>query len=129
MSHIPNKLHYTKTHEWVKKDEEFLTIGITDHAQTMLGDLVYVELPELEASLEGGQECAVVESVKAAADIYCPIPGEVVEVNAEVIENPNLINQDPYGRGWLIRIRPHDKSPVSLLSADEYHKVVASEAH
>lgn len=129
MSNVPNKLHYTKTHEWVKKDDDIITIGITDHAQTMLGDLVYVELPELEANFESGQECAVVESVKAAADIYCPIPGEVIEVNPEVIENPQLINKDPYGRGWLLRIRPHDKAAIGLLSADEYNKVVASEAH
>lgn len=129
MSNIPQNLQYTKTHEWVKKDEEYLTIGITDHAQTMLGDLVYVELPEVETSFDGGQECAVVESVKAAADIYCPLPGEVIEVNDAVIENPQLVNQDPYGKGWLLRVRLHDKSAVGLLNADEYSKVVASEAH
>lgn len=129
MSNIPQKLQYTKTHEWVRKDQEYLTIGITDHAQTMLGDLVYVELPEVETSLDGGQECAVVESVKAAADIYCPISGEVVEINDAVIENPQLINQDPYGKGWLIRVRPHEKAPAELLNANEYSKVVASEAH
>jgi glycine cleavage system H protein len=129
MSNIPQKLQYTKTHEWVRKDQEYLTIGITDHAQTMLGDLVYVELPEIESSLDGGQEFAVVESVKAAADIYCPVPGEVVEINDAVIENPQLINQDPYGKGWLIRVRPHEQAPAELLNADEYSKVVASEAH
>lgn len=130
MSNIPQKLQYTKTHEWVKKDKEFLTIGITDHAQTMLGDLVYVELPEIDMNFDTGQECAVVESVKAAADIYCPIPGEVIEINEAVLENPQLINQDPYGRGWLIRVRPFNQSESSvLLSADEYSKVVASEAH
>lgn len=129
MSKIPATLQYTKTHEWVKKEDEFLTIGITDHAQTMLGDLVYVELPELETNFEGGQECAVVESVKAAADIYCPIPGEVVEVNDAVIENPQLVNQDPYGKGWLIRVKPFDTAAIKLLNADEYTKVVASEAH
>lgn len=129
MSNIPDKLQYTKTHEWVKKDDEFLTVGITDHAQTMLGDLVYVELPELETSFDTGQECAVVESVKAAADIYCPVPGEIVEVNAAVIENPQLVNQDPYGKGWLFRVRPHDKKMLKFLNAGEYSKVVASEAH
>lgn len=129
MSNIPQNLQYTKTHEWVKKEEEYLTIGITDHAQTMLGDLVYVELPEVETSFDGGQECAVVESVKAAADIYCPLPGEVIEVNDAVIENPQLVNQDPYGKGWLLRVRLHDKSVAGLLNADEYSKVVASEAH
>lgn len=129
MSNIPQQLQYTKTHEWVKRDEEFLTIGITDHAQTMLGDLVYVELPEVDANVDSGQECAVVESVKAAADVYSPVPGEIVEVNEAVIENPQLINQDPYGKGWLFRVRPLDKQIESLLSADEYIKVVASEAH
>lgn len=129
MSNIPQQLQYTKTHEWIKKDKEFITIGITDHAQTMLGDLVYVELPEIEMNFDGGQECAVVESVKAAADIYCPIPGEVIEINDAVIENPQLVNQDPYGKGWLFRVRPFDKAPAGLLNADEYSKVVASEAH
>lgn len=131
MSNIPASLRYTKTHEWVRKEkeDEFLTVGITDHAQTMLGDLVYVELPEVEMSIHGGQECAVVESVKAAADIYCPVSGEVVEVNRAAIENPQIINQDPYGKGWLFRVRPFEKSNSALLNADEYSKVVASEAH
>lgn len=130
MSNIPGKLQYTKTHEWVRKDEEYLTIGITDHAQTMLGDLVYVELPQVETNLDNGQEFAVVESVKAAADVYCPVSAEVIEINDAVIENPQLINQDPYGKGWLIRVRPFDNAGVpKLLNADEYSKVVASEAH
>lgn len=129
MSNIPNELIYTKSHEWVRKEEEYLTVGITDHAQTMLGDLVYVELPETESSLDGGQECAVVESVKAAADIYCPVPGDIIEINEAVIENPQLINQDPYGKGWLFRIRPMDKDNKGLLSPEEYTKVIASEAH
>src|SRR3990167_3723584 len=129
MSKIPEKLNYTKTHERVKKEGDLLTIGITDHAQTMLGDLVYVELPQLEMNLSAGQECAVVESVKAAADIYSPVQGEVVEVNEDVIENPQLINEDPYGKGWILRVRPFDPKGAKLLSADEYSKVVASEAH
>lgn len=128
MSNIPQQLQYTPTHEWVRKDEDVLTIGITDHAQTMLGDLVYVELPEVETSFDNGQEFAVVESVKAAADVYCPLSCEVVEVNDAVIENPQLINEDPYGKGWLIRVRAHD-AVSGLLNADEYSKVVASEAH
>lgn len=129
MSNIPQQLQYTKTHEWVRKEEDYLTVGITDHAQTMLGDLVYVELPEVESALDGGQECAVVESVKAAADIYSPVSGEVIEINEAVIENPQLINQDPYGQGWLFRVRPVEANIVGLISADEYTKVVASEAH
>jgi glycine cleavage system H protein len=129
MSAIPEKLQYTRTHEWIRQEEDFLTIGITDHAQTMLGDLVYVELPEVESTFDVGQECAVVESVKAAADIYCPVAGEIVEINIAVIENPELINRDPYGRGWLFRVRPAEPTLASLLNPTEYSKVVASEAH
>ena len=129
MSNIPAKLQYTHSHEWIKKENDSFIVGITDHAQTMLGDLVYVELPEIETSLNGGQECAVVESVKAAADVYCPVGGDVIEINSEVIENPQLINQDPYGKGWLLRVKPHENATIPLLNADEYSKVVASEAH
>ena len=129
MSSIPKNLHYSKTHEWVKEEEEGFLIGITDHAQSMLGDLVYVELPELESHLESGEECAVIESVKAAADVYSPLAGEVIEVNDAVIENPQLINDDPYGKGWLFRIRPFEKDNPDLLSPAEYTQQVASEAH
>lgn len=129
MSNIPAKLQYTHSHEWIKKESDYFIVGITDHAQTMLGDLVYVELPEIEAQFESGEECAVVESVKAAADIYSPLSGEVIEVNEAVINNPALINQDPYGKGWLFRIRRLDEGQTELLNADEYTKVVASEAH
>lgn len=129
MSSVPKTLKYSRTHEWIRKDDELITIGITDHAQTMLGDLVYVELPEIESSFENGQECAVVESVKAAADIYCPISGEVIEINEALLENPQLVNEDPYGKGWLFRIRPFESNGAQLLNADEYLKQVASEAH
>jgi len=129
MNSIPKALKYSKTHEWIRKDDELITIGITDHAQTMLGDLVYVELPEIESSFENGQECAVVESVKAAADIYCPISGEVIEINEALLENPQLVNEDPYGKGWLFRIRPFESNGMQLLNAEEYLKQVASEAH
>jgi glycine cleavage system H protein len=129
MSSIPKTLRYSKTHEWVRQEEDYFVIGITDHAQSMLGDLVYVELPDVETHFESGQECAVVESVKAAADIYCPLAGEVIEINDAIIENPQLINEDPYGKGWLFRIRPFDNDPAELLSATEYTQQVASEAH
>jgi len=111
-----------------QEDDTFI-IGITDHAQNMLGDLVYVELPEPDSHFEYGQECAVIESVKAAADIYCPLAGEVVEVNDSVVENPQLINEDPYGKGWLFKIRPFEGDITELLSPDEYIQQVASEAH
>jgi glycine cleavage system H protein len=129
MSSVPKTLKYSRTHEWVRQDDDTYTVGITDHAQCMLGDLVYVELPELEASFEIGQECAVVESVKAAADIYCPVSGEVVEINEALAENPQLVNEDPYGKGWLFRIRPFDADMKDLLNYDQYSKQVASEAH
>ncbi|HEX4046110.1 MAG TPA: glycine cleavage system protein GcvH [Gammaproteobacteria bacterium] len=129
MSNIPQELQYTKTHEWVRQDEEWITVGITYHAQTMLGDLVYVELPPLEANLHHNEACAVLESVKAAADVYCPIPGEVIEINEAVMENPQLVNEDPYGRGWLFRVKPFEKRKSTLLNAQEYSKVVASEVH
>lgn len=129
MSNIPQTLHYTRSHEWVRKDDELFTVGITDHAQTMLGDLVYVELPPVEGNFQEGQECAVVESVKAAADVYCPVAGEVIEINEAVLESPHLINQDPYGKGWLFRVRPFEVIAPGLLNADQYSKQVASEAH
>jgi glycine cleavage system H protein len=129
MSSIPKTLRYSKTHEWVRKEEEGYTVGITDHAQSMLGDLVYVELPEPDAHFESGQECAVVESVKAAADIYCPLAGEVLEVNEAVIENPQLVNEDPYGKGWLFKLRPFESDINELLNPEEYLQQVASEAH
>jgi len=133
MKNVPQELKYSPTHEWVKQDDDLFTVGVTDHAQTMLGDLVYVELPEVELNLELGHECAVVESVKAAADVYSPVAGEVVEINEDLLENPQLINEDPYGRGWLFRIRAFDnenaKNMASLLTPDQYVKQVASEAH
>ncbi len=130
---VPKTLKYSKTHEWVRQDGDLLTVGITHHAQTMLGDLVYVELPEIETNIEMGHECAVVESVKAAADIYAPISGEIVEINEALLENPQLINQDPYGNGWLFRVRPFEQDVKhdinKLLNAEQYSKQVASEAH
>jgi len=129
MSKVPPKLRYTKTHEWAKQEDDVVIVGITDHAQYMLGDLVYIELPQVETHVDSGQECGLVESVKAAADIYCPVSGEVVEVNEAVIHNPQLINRDPYGRGWLFRVRPFDIKLKDLMNATEYTKQVASEAH
>lgn len=129
MSKIPPKLQYTRSHEWIKKEDDLFLVGITDHAQTMLGDLVYIELPEVESHLEYGEECAVVESVKAAADIYSPLAGEIIEINEAVLENPALVNEDPYGKGWLFRMRPFEQGQGELLNAEEYTKAVAAEAH
>ncbi len=118
---IPKDLFYAKTHEWVSLEEGIATIGITDFAQSQLSDLTFVELPEVGTTLEAGDEAAVVESVKAAADVYAPVSGEVVEVNEELQESPDLINIDAFGKGWLFRLRVNNESDVdALLDADSY---------
>lgn len=123
MNDIPENLKFTKTHEWVKKDEDEITLGITAHAQELLGDLVYVELPEVGNKISSGDELGVVESVKAASDFYAPISGVVVAVNHKVSEDPALVNQAPYGEGWLVKIKPDNPDEIDeLLGADEYQE-------
>ncbi len=127
MSHIPADLKYTKTHEWARLDPDgSVTVGITDHAQEQLGDMVFVELPELERVVTAGEECAVVESVKAASDVYSPLAGEVVAVNEALTEKPELVNQDPYGEGWLFQLQPGEALD-GLLDAAAYTAVEAAE--
>jgi len=123
MSDVPNELKYCSTHEWVSSvDDGVVTVGITDHAQDQLGDLVFVELPEIGQAFEAKAECAVVESVKAASDIYCPVSGEVTEVNEALMDSPELVNDDPYGDGWLFKVRLTDEAELdNLLDADGYH--------
>jgi glycine cleavage system H protein len=130
MSDIPNDLRYTKSHEWVHaEDDGTVTVGISDHAQAALGDLVFVEAPEAGRTVGAGDACAVVESVKAASDVYSPIAGEVVEANAILADAPETVNADPYGEGWLFRLRPDDARALeSLLDADAYAQVVAEES-
>lgn len=130
MSEIPAKLKYGKTHEWVRQEENGdLTVGITDHAQGLLGDLVYVELPEVGATVHTGVECMVIESVKAASDVYAPVEGKVTEVNTLLIDRPELINQEPYGDGWLFRLRPNDTAVLDqLLDAESYANMIAAQA-
>lgn len=107
MSELPGDLKYTNEHEWLRQEEDgTVTIGITDHAQGALGDLVYVELPEVDQEVEAGGEMAVVESVKAASDVYAPIAGQVVAVNEALSDDPELINADAYGDGWIVRMKP-----------------------
>ena len=107
MSELPGDLRYTNEHEWLRQEEDgSVTIGITDHAQSALGDLVYVELPEVGQAVEAGGEMAVVESVKAASDVYAPISGEVTAVNEVLSDDPEKINADPYGDGWIVRMQP-----------------------
>ncbi|MFP4326350.1 MAG: glycine cleavage system protein GcvH [Desulfonatronovibrio sp.] len=123
---IPEDLLYTRSHEWVKITGDFVLTGITFFAQEQLGDITFVELPEVGRILEQGEEMCVVESVKAASEVYAPISGEVVEVNQELENEPQLINEDPFGRGWLLKIKT--SAPVTgLLSADEYAKLVETE--
>ncbi len=129
MSDIPAELKYTKSHEWVRhEDDGVVTVGITDHAQEQLGDMVYVELPEVGGHVESGEACAVVESVKAASDVYAPVSGEVVEINEQLTDSPELVNKDPYGEGWLIRIQPADPAQLdALLDAEAYGAVAEAD--
>lgn len=131
MSDIPAELRYTKTHEWARlEDDGLVTVGITDHAQELLGDLVYVELPEVNTELAAGDDCGVVESVKAASDLYLPVSGEIVEVNAALTDAPELVNKDPYVDGWLLRIKPIDEAEIEeLMDAEDYSEHVESEGH
>lgn len=126
MSDIPSELRYTESHEWVSvEDDGTVRIGITDHAQAQLGDLVYVELPEPGATFGAGDACAVVESVKAASDIYCPISGEVVAVNETLEDSPETINSDAFGDGWIFSLRPDDENEIEqLMDADAYSEVL-----
>lgn len=129
MSDHPADLHYTETHEWVREfDDGTIELGVTDHAQHELGDLVYVELPEVGAEVSAGEGCAVVESTKAASDVYSPVDGEIAAVNEALADSPELVNQDPYGEGWLVRIRPAEPGlPAKLMDAEAYAAHVESE--
>jgi glycine cleavage system H protein len=122
MSEIPSDLLYRESHEWVRYDDDgTATIGISDHAQAQLGDMVFVELPEPGMSYEQGDACAVVESVKAASDVYAPLTGEVIENNSALEDSPELVNSDPYGDGWLFRLQLSDPSELDgLLRAEAY---------
>ena len=126
MSNIPADLKYLSSHEWVRVEADgVLTVGISDHAQSALGDLVFVETPDVGRLLKAGEAFAVVESVKAASDVYSPVSGEVLAVNDALGATPELINQAPYGDGWLMKIRPSDSSELSkLLDASAYQAVV-----
>lgn len=130
MSNIPADLKYVDSHEWVRVEGDgTVTVGISDHAQSALGDLVFVEVPEVGKQVSRGTACAVVESVKAASDVYSPISGEVVATNNELGGAPELVNQDPYEKGWLFKLKPTNNAELNqLLDAKAYEQVVA-EAH
>jgi glycine cleavage system H protein len=127
---IPADLKYTPSHEWVRVNADgTLTVGITHHAQDLLGDMVFIENPAAGRTLAKGEECAVVESVKAASDVYAPVAGEVVAANGDVEASPETINQDPYG-AWMFKLKPANAADVNeLLDATAYQKLVESEAH
>ena len=131
MSNVPSDLRYLKSHEWARLEADgTITIGISDHAQQALGDLVFAEVPEAGRRVTAGEACAVVESVKAASDVYSPVSGEVVSGNSDLGGRPELINQDPYGAGWLMRIRPDDKTQfAAMLDAKSYEAALAAETH
>lgn len=126
---IPTDLKYTASHEWVREETDgTVTLGITDHAQGLLGDIVYVELPDMQKKLAAGESCGVVESVKAAADVYSPFASQVIGINQELTEKPELMNVDPYGDGWLCRLQITDKAALSkLLDATSYKQAISKE--
>jgi glycine cleavage system H protein len=128
MSQIPAELRYTKSHEWVRTlPDGSVEIGITDHAQQALGDLVFVEVPEAGRQLSAGDACAVVESVKAASDVYSPVGGEVLAGNEALATQPELINQDPYGKGWILRLKPAAGGAAgALMDAGAYEAALAA---
>ncbi len=129
MSQIPAELKYVSSHEWIRHEGDGLvTVGITDHAQELLGDVVFVEAPELDEEVSADDEIAVVESVKAASDIYAPIDGTITEVNEELEDSPELVNSDPYGDGWMFKMQLADQADLDkLLSAEQYAEEIADE--
>ena len=125
---VKKDLYYSEDHEWVREEEECLVIGVTDFAQEELGDIVFVELPEVDEEFDKGDSFGVLESVKAVSDTFIPVSGRVIEVNEDLLDNPELINDDPYGEGWLIKIDPADDSELDeLLSAEEYADFIEEE--
>ncbi len=122
---VPGDLQYTKSHEWVRTEGDTATIGITDHAQDELGDVVFVELPDEGATFDAGESFGTVESVKAVSDLYAPVGGEVVEVNSALNDAPEKINEDPYGEGWIVKLRT--SADADLLSPEEYEKTLQEE--
>ncbi|MFD2231715.1 glycine cleavage system protein GcvH [Alkalimarinus sediminis] len=131
MSNIPGELKYLSSHEWVRVEGDgTATIGITDHAQDLLGDVVFVELPEVGVEINAGEEAGVVESVKAASDIYSPVSGEVLAINEALEESPDLVNNEPYEDGWFFKVKLTDESDLeSLLDADAYAEACEAEDH
>ncbi|EDQ02802.1 glycine cleavage system protein GcvH [Shewanella benthica] len=129
MSNIPTELRYASSHEWIRKEEDgSYTVGISEHAQELLGDMVFIELPDVGDTVTAGEDCAVAESVKAASDIYAPISGEVLAVNEALEDSPELVNSDAFGDGWFFRVMPSDTAEIeNLLDAEGYQAVIDEE--
>jgi len=128
VENIPKELLYAETHEWLREDDEIVVVGITDHAQSLLGELVFIRLPEVGIEVHAGDEVSVLESVKAAADVYSPVSGKVVDVNESLLDACGMINEDPYGDGWLFKLAPRDRSELDhLLDAQAYQKRIGEE--
>jgi glycine cleavage system H protein len=131
MSNVPVELKYAKSHEWARtNDDGSVTVGISDSAQDQLGDMVFIEVPEVGMTVTAEEACAVVESVKAASDVYAPVGGEIVEVNEDLADSPETVNNDAYGEGWIFRIQPADAGELgALMDAEAYEGFLASEDH
>ena len=131
MSNIPVELKYAKSHEWARiNDDGSVTVGISDTAQDQLGDMVFIEVPEVGQTVTAAEACAVVESVKAASDVYAPLGGEIVEVNEDLADSPETVNNDAYGEGWIFRLEPADAGELgALMDAEAYEAFLASEDH
>ncbi|BAJ03502.1 glycine cleavage system protein GcvH [Shewanella violacea] len=129
MSNIPTELRYASSHEWIRKEEDgSYTVGISEHAQELLGDMVFIELPDVGDTVTAGEDCAVAESVKAASDIYAPISGEVLAINEALEDSPELVNSDAFGDGWFFRVMPSDTAEIeNLLNAEGYQAVIDEE--
>ena len=128
MSNVPTELKFLSSHEWVLVDGDVATVGVSDHAQELLGDLVFVELPEVDSSVAAGDSVGVIESVKAASDTYAPVSGEIIEVNTELEDSPERINDDPYGDGWMYRVKMEDLDELdNLLDAEAYTDTIVED--
>ncbi|MCS6775136.1 MAG: glycine cleavage system protein GcvH [Chloroherpetonaceae bacterium] len=128
MSKIPDNVRYSHTHEWVRCEGDIATIGITDHAQSELGDITYLDLPEVGRVLQRDERFGEIESVKAVSELFSPVSGEVIEVNAGAVDATEVINEDPYGNGWMVRVRLQDPSELdTLMSAEEYARLIAGD--
>ena len=122
---LPQNLKYTKEHEWVKIDDDLLAVGITDHAQSELGDIIFIEFPDLSQMISKDDSFGTIEAVKTVADLFAPVSGKIIEINQDLEDNPELVNSDPYGEGWIVKITDFDKSQLdALLDSNNYEEII-----